>query len=252
MPQGNVERAVELLLKAREGGEPLPGLGEAMPKDEAEVWAIQLEVLRRTGGSIGGWKCATPPGKPHSAAIMAAGGRRASPAVWKSAGSRRIGIETEIAFRLKRDLPKRAAPYGKDEVLDAMEAAFPLVELVQSRYVDMFKVTPAEAMADCVAHLGFVVGADVADWRRFDLKNLKVRQSYGGTVQVEKVGGNPSDDPLVPLVWLANHLHGFGLHLSAGQVVTTGSCTGATFVHAGERVVAGFEGFGTEVVVDLA
>jgi len=70
-------------------------------------------------------------------------------------------------------------------------------------------------------------------------------------VQVEQKGGNPSVDPVLPLVWLANHLHGLGEHLRAGQVVTTGTYTGCIFVPPGQRVVAGFEGFG-EVVCDLA
>jgi 2-keto-4-pentenoate hydratase len=70
-------------------------------------------------------------------------------------------------------------------------------------------------------------------------------------VQVEKRGSNPAGDPLVSLTRLANHLHAFGLHLEAGQVVTTGSWTGLLFVEGGQRVVGGFAGLG-EVVVDLA
>ena len=46
-------------------------------------------------------------------------------------------------------------------------------------------------MADNIAHGGLVIGADVPDWRARDLKSLTVRQTYGGAVQVEKVGGNP-------------------------------------------------------------
>jgi 2-keto-4-pentenoate hydratase len=95
-----------------------------------------------------------------------------------------------------------------------------------------------------------VLGTDVADWRRFDLPNLAVRQSYAGAVQVDQQGGNPSGDPVLPLVWLANHLHGLGEHLRAGQVVTTGTYTGCIFVPAGERVEAGFAGFG-EITFDL-
>jgi 2-keto-4-pentenoate hydratase len=106
-------------------------------------------------------------------------------------------------------------------------------------------------MADGVAHAGLVLGADDAEWRDRDLAALTVRQSAGGAVQVEKVGGNPSGEPVAPLVWLANHLHRFGLWLEAGQVVTTGSCTGLIQVPGGQRVIGGFLDFG-EVVIDLA
>jgi len=92
--------------------------------------------------------------------------------------------------------------------------------------------------------------ADVPGWRDMDLKSLPVRQSCGGAVQVEKVGGNPSGDPFTPLLWLANYLPSVGLALEAGHVVTTGSCTGLLYVDGHQRVTGGFAGFG-EVVVDL-
>ncbi|QYU66897.1 hypothetical protein J4558_18305 [Leptolyngbya sp. 15MV] len=131
----------------------------------------------------------------------------------------------------------------------AIAACFPAVELVATRYVDMKAVTPLEAMADNIAHAGLVCGAPVVDWRSRDLGDLLVRQSHAGTVQVEKRGANPAGDPLASLTRLANHLPQFGLHLQAGQVVTTGSWTGLLWVEAG-RVVGGYDGFG-EVVVEL-
>jgi len=251
MSTENIARAIEKLVAVHKGGAPIANLGDAAPGNEAEIFAIQRGVLKALGGSIGGWKCATPPGKPTNFGIMAASGARTSGGRWQPANTRTIGLETEVAFRLARDLPPRGTPYSREEVLDAVAAAFPLLELVQSRYADHKIVAPGEGMADNIAHHGYVVGADVAEWRRQDLANLAVRQSYGGAVQVEQKGGNPSVDPVLPLVWLANHLHGLGEHLRAGQVVTTGTYTGCIFVPPGQRVVAGFEGFG-EVVCDLA
>ena len=43
----------------------------------------------------------------------------------------------------------------------------------------------------------------------------------------------------------------FGLHLEAGQVITTGSCTGLLWVESHKRVTGEFLGFGA-VTVDLA
>ncbi len=251
MGSSRLGMAADRLMAVRQGGAPIAGLGDAAPAEETEAWAIQREVLRRLGGRIGGWKCSCPPGKPHSGAMLDAAGVRPGPASWTVPAGGRIGIETEIAFRLGRDLPPRGTPYARDEVLDAVAGAFPAVELVASRYADPTKVSILEAMADSVAHAGLVFGADVPGWRGMDLGTVTVRQSYGGEVQVEQAGGNPSGDPYTPLVWLANHLPRFGLHLEAGQVVTTGSCTGLLYVAPGRRVVGGFLGFG-EVAVDLA
>ncbi|PZW36984.1 2-keto-4-pentenoate hydratase [Humitalea rosea] len=251
MDQDTTLKAADLLMAVRAGGAKLAGLGAAAPQTEAGAWAVQREVLRRLGGRIGGYKCAAPPGRPHTAAILAASGVVPGPAEWAVPAGEKIGIETEIAFRFARDLPPRATPYSEAEVLDAVEGCFPAIEMVISRYTNPGAMPPWEAMADNVAHAGLVVGADVPGWRDLDLAGLTVRQSCGGAVQVEKVGGNPSGGPFVALLWLANHLPTVGLHIQAGQVVTTGSCTGLLWVESQQQVTGGFQGFG-EVVVNLA
>ncbi len=242
--------AAERLLAVRHGAPRMPNLGADSPADVAGAWAIQREVLRRLGGTIGGWKCATPPGKPQTSALLAAGGIRRGPTTWKVTPGETIGIETEIAFRLGRDLPPRGTPYAREEVIHAIEAAFPAIELVTSRYTNLATVPLLDSLADNISHAGLVIGEDVPDWRDMDLAGLTVRQTYSGEVQVERAGGNPSGDPFTPLAWLANHLLEHGLQLEAGQVVTTGSCTGLLFVEAGARVTGGFVDFG-EVSVDL-
>ena len=244
MPQS----AADLLLAVRQGGSRIASLGAAAPTTAAEVWAIQREVLRRMEGRIGGYKCAAPPGKTPSAAIMAAGGLRPTGGRWAVAPGEQIGIETEIAFRLGRGLPARATPYTTAEVMDCIEAAFPAIEMVVSRYRDPKAVTPEELMADNVSHAGLILGADVPGWRGMALESLTVRQTCGAEVQVEKPGGNPSGDPFTPLVWLANYLPQFGLSLEAGQVVTTGSCTGLLWVDSHQRVTGEFLGFGAATV----
>jgi 2-keto-4-pentenoate hydratase len=250
MPQATTEDAAALLLGVRRGGPRIAGLGAAAPADAAGAWAVQAAILRQRGGRIGGWKCATPPGKPSSGAMLDAAGIVPSPARWTVMPGETIGIETEIAFRFGRGLPPRATPYSTEEVLDAVEGCFPAIEMVVSRYGDPSKVSLAEGMADSLAHAGLVCGADVPDWRDRALADLTVRQSHGGVVQVEKPGGNPSGGPFPPMVWLANHLPSLGLQIEAGQVVTTGSCTGLLWVASHRRVVGEFLGFGA-VVVDL-
>ena len=240
--------AADLLLAVRRGGPRIADLGVAAPRTEAGIWATQKAVLAGMGGSIGGYKCATPPGKDRTAAIMAQSGLRPTDTIWPVAPGETVGIETEIAFRLGRSLPARATPYTLAEVQDSIEAAFPVVEMVLCRYADPKAVTRAELMADNISHAGLILGADVPGWRGMDLASLTVRQIYGDTVQVEKPGGNPSGGPFTPMLWLANYLPEFGLHLEAGQIVTTGSCTGLLWVEGGKQVTGEFLGFGAATV----
>jgi hypothetical protein len=72
MSSETISRAIEKLVAVHKGGAPIANLGDAAPGNEAEVFAIQRGVLKALGGTIGGWKCATPPGKPTNFGIMAA------------------------------------------------------------------------------------------------------------------------------------------------------------------------------------
>ncbi len=251
--QEKIARCARILAYARQTGEPVPDLPpEAAPVTEDEAWAIQREVLELGGDSVGGWKCAAPAGRPQSGACLGRSGFVTSPAQLKFRADRDMGIEAEIAVRIARDLPGRAdgQPYTRADIEDAIDAVFPAIELVQSRFTDMRAVSNLASLADAVSNFGFVQGADVAGWRSLDLAHLRVVLSFGDEVKVDQVGGNPSGDPLAPVVWLANRLLAIGTRLKAGEVVTTGSCTGLLFVKPGVPVAATFEGLGT-VSLDL-
>jgi 2-keto-4-pentenoate hydratase len=58
-------------------------------------------------------------------------------------------------------------------------------------------------------------------------------------------------DPLEPLTWLANELSRTGIGLRAGEVVSTGTCTGMPKARAGAEHVADYGPFG-EVRVRFA
>jgi 2-keto-4-pentenoate hydratase len=254
---GRVARAAAILAEARRSGQPIEGLpADAQPASEDEAWEIQREVMRLLGLSVGGWKCATPPGKSPSGAAMPAAGFLPSPATMKFPWGQRLGIEAEIAVRLGADLPARPGrPYTREDIVAAIDAVMPALELVHSRYTDMRAVSPLEAMADGIAHFGFVHGAPAPGWRELDLSRLHVRLAFDDETQVEQTGGNPAGDPLAPVVWLANRLPETGTQLRAGEIVTTGSCTGLIFIDPGtpepRRITAAFEGLG-KVALELA
>jgi 2-keto-4-pentenoate hydratase len=54
------------------------------------------------------------------------------------------------------------------------------------------------------------------------------------------------------VVWLANHLAERCGGLKAGQIVTTGSCTGLPFAKPGDRAIVTFEHLGTAQVTFTA
>ncbi len=150
-------------------------------------------------------------------------------------------IECEFAFRFARDLPPRKTPYDRDEVLNAVAAVFPAIEVVGCRFEGGFdNLGAVRLVADMVANTEWVKGRERTDWRRMDLKGHPVRLYRDGEHVAEGVGANALGDPLTVLEWTANHLSALGDGIRAGEVVSTGTCTGVTPIGPDETFVADF------------
>lgn len=244
--------AARLLLDARRDRRPLEALPEAArPADAAAAYAIQDELVAALGG-IGGWKvgAASPTAEPGCSPLPAPGVVRSGHAFAKDA-FRLNGLEAELAFTLARDLPPRAAPYTEADVLAAIASVHAAIEVVDSRFVDMRAVDALSAAADFASHGALIVGPARTSDLRVDQMRQAVKLAGGDKVLYEGVGGNAAGDVFRLLVWLANHAAARCGGLRAGQIVTTGSCSGLTFATPPARVTAMLTGVGV-CTVDLA
>ena len=196
-------------------------------------------------GEIGGWKIgagtpdATPFFAPMPRAWMAPSG-----AILAGPRYRYRVLEAEIAFLLATDLPARATPYTREEVVAAIASCHPIIEELESGLIDPKAANPLSALADLQMHGGFIYGPAYADWKTLDFATETVTLSIDGVVQVERTGSNTSGDLMRLLPYLANEGAARTGGLKAGQWITTGSWTGntpaiphstadATFAHAG-------------------
>ncbi len=231
-------QAADLLLAVRAGKTgKLADLPEALrPADRSQAYAIQ-HIVAASFGSIGGWKVGAPneQAAPICGALPAAG-VLPSPATTKSAGTLR-GIEAEVCFRMATDLPPRATPYTREEVIAAIATAHPAIEVLDSRYVDPDAVTAFSGLADTQSHGGFIYGTGTADWHNIDFANETVEQYVDGELQMKHTG-NPCGDMIRLVIWMANEGAVWAGGLKAGQFVTCGSWTGKSIVseHAKVRV----------------
>jgi 2-keto-4-pentenoate hydratase len=245
-------QAAQLLVAVRRGAPRLAALPAALaPQTLSEAYAVQHEVLRRLSAKVGGWKVSLFDARNGICAPIAANTLLASPALLTTTGmptcnTSRLGIESEVAFQMRCDLPPRAgAAYGLDEVLAAVASAHPVVEIVVSRFVDADAVSQLERVADAFMNEALIIGPPCADWRALALAELPLQVAVDGVMAHSARGGHPLGDPLLPLVWLANHLAGLGAGLRRGDYVTTGSCDGIRYIQAGQRVRTQFTGLGT-------
>ena len=155
------------------------------------------------------------------------------------------GVEAEFAVYLGRDLPPRGAAYSRDDVAAAVAAVAPAIEVAGSR-VPNWRTKPKGMMliADDGCNVAFAAGAKVTDWRGFDLATHEVRLTFGGEERARGTGAAVMGHPLEALAWLANQLSAAGETLRAGEVVTTGTCTGFQPVAPGDAVAADFGALG--------
>jgi 2-keto-4-pentenoate hydratase len=142
----------------------------------------------------------------------------------------RLGVETEIAVRLARDLPPRAAPYARADAADAVAEVMPAIELVDDRYEDFAAVGAPTLTADNAFDAGSLLGSPFAGWRRLDLADLAARTFRDGALVAEGRSDALLGHPLDALAWLATRRSSLGLGLAAGTFVSLGSITPVQWV----------------------
>jgi 2-keto-4-pentenoate hydratase len=244
--EARIHRAADLLLAARRDRRPVPGFPEdGRPHTIEEAWSIQDRVVEALGGR-GGWKvgAANATSEPGVAPLPASGMHTGTTRL-VAAGFNFVGIEAEIAFRFGRDLPRRDADYTTAEVLSAVESVHPAIEVVDARLTDWRSRPAIEQAADLGNHGAFVLGpANPAARADIDQTRVTARVLVDRNLRVERTGGNTAVDVQRLLTWLANHCARRGTPIRAGDVVTSGSCTGLEIVGAPCSVTAELDGLG--------
>lgn len=238
-----LEPAAAALLQARRSGAALPWRA-VLPADAAHAYAVQDATVAALGGAAG-WKVGAPdPATEPGCAPLPRSGMLASGCTLRGGGWRLRGIEVEVALRLGRDLPAEAPP-ALGELHAAVDCLLPAVEVVETRLADWRESAPLAQMADLHNHGALVVGAPARlAPRELDLRQLVAYLAFDGQPVASARGAHPAGDCWRLLAWLAVHCTRRGQPLRAGQVITTGSCTGLLFAPEGAQVQAELQGIG--------
>lgn len=251
MEQQAIEQAAAALVKARRTMTPLDALPEALrPRSVTDAHAVQDAVTRALGKQVGAYKAMAPANAEPTRGVIYADTIHATPARIPAALVPNCGVEGEVAFIFRRDLPPRAQPYSREEVSAAVDA-LAAIEVVHSRFTDSNNTPALEKLADSISNGAFVHAAPVAAWTGFDLGKLKVTLTVNGATVLEQQGGHPTGDPLGVAVVLVNMMRDAG-GVRAGQFVTCGSYTGLRFLKPGDRCGVTFEGLGSAEVTFAA
>lgn len=251
MSQDLQAQAARLLWEHRARGQSLQAIPSPQrPWDRAAGYAIQAQLPEASGRGVVGWKIAatSAAGQSHIGVSGPLAGRVLAGLIdgdgdtVSLTGNLMCVAEPEFAFRFGRALAPRPAPYALDEVLDAVDATLPSIEVPNSRFADFANAGEAQLIADDACAHRFAIGPpNLADWRRIDLRTHRVRATVrgnDGSVRIERDGDGTAvlGDPRAALVWLVNEVSGLGVTLEPGQFVSTGTCMVPLPVQAGDLV----------------
>lgn len=239
MEQDRLEAAAAQVVEARLARRRLGRLaGIETLEDGYDVQAIANAALEgqlgpRVGHKIGGTTAAmrayiNAP-EPVAGEVFAT--------IVHQAGSRlklrdyvRPGVETEIAVRLKLDMPARGQPYTREDAAEAVDAVMAAVEVVDDRYEDFRTMGVATLVADNAFDAGSLLGEPVLTLNPLDTGALAARTYRDGELVAEGLSDALLGHPMDALAWLANRRSSLGLGLEAGSFVSLGSITPVQWV----------------------
>lgn len=244
------------LWDARRLGRTISAARDDLPRTQDEAYAVQDAIAGLSGLDRCGYKVGSTSKEAQrllgtdepGAGVLLAPFVHESPARVGVVPEQMPAVEGEFAFRIGRDLPRRAEPYSMTEIADAVDAVAGAIEIVGTRFSGgLGGKGRLLTTADGGVNIALVTGP----WTAFsghDLRGHRVGMSINGDPRGSGDGSRALGDPLEVLLWLANRRSKNAAGLRAGEIVSTGTCTGLDPIRPGDVARADFGTLGTVVV----
>tara|TARA_Y100001960_G_scaffold311691_1_gene372574 strand:+ start:38 stop:829 length:792 start_codon:yes stop_codon:yes gene_type:complete len=245
----SIEKAAEILATVRiDGGEIQAFDHELRPSNEADAYKIQdclHKIFEDRGhGSVVGYKigCTTAVmqkflqiNNPCAGSIIQKDLHH-NQGIFSHPSFRRVGVECEIAVRLKRPLGFDCPIPELEEMSSCVASMLPAIEVVDDRYQNYELLGAPTLIADDFFHSACVVGKGISSWKHSELGLLKGVMTINGTVVGSGLGSDIMGHPLGALRWMARLFQSRGKVIEPGQVVLLGSVVETKWVEPGDTV----------------
>src|SRR5258705_2056247 len=224
MPASDIAEAAALLASARREGRPLNALPQAaQPSNFAEAAAIQDATVRLLSETVPAYKVSgTTPDAAMWAPILGSRYMR-NPGRFAASMVPLLGIEAEIAYRLKDDITAADRAMTMAE-FDRRTMIVPTIEVVDTRFASYDDTPILQRAADFMSNGGLAYGEPSADAGKQDLNIPPLKLHAGGALIADTVGGHAAKDPRLPGVGFIQ-APGRPELLPQGTLITTGSYT---------------------------
>ena len=237
MEEATARRAAEALLGEHKTGVKFKtfdaAYGLAAMPDAYDIQDQYVALLRRENGDPVGYKVGltsktmqTFCGIDHPiGGVVLAKRVHHSGATVRRGDYGRLGLEFEIAVRIKSDIPASAqTPAAVAPHIDGVCAA---IEAVDDRAADYSNLDVRSLVADNSWNAGIVLSNFLAQWP--DLESMLGKATQNGAPIGEGFGRDILGHPFNSVAWLNAQLASRGGGLRKGQVVMTGSVMKTVF-----------------------
>src|SRR6202158_4082408 len=139
----------------------------------------------------------------------------------------RLGLEFEIAVRIKSDVPVTGVPCTAETIAPHIDGVCAAIEIVDDRSADYTNLDVLSLVADNSWNSGIVLSEFATKWP--DLEGVLGRATKDLVAIGEGHGRDILGHPFNSVAWLATQLASRGVGLRAGQGVMTGSVMQTVF-----------------------
>jgi 2-keto-4-pentenoate hydratase len=239
MDDNAARRAADLLLAEHKANAKFKSLGPPdKPATISDAYDIQqryVALLREKHGKPVGYKVGLTSatmqafcGIDHPiAGVVLASRVHESEASVRRADFGRLGLEFEIAVRLKSDVPVADGPCTAAMIAPHIDGVCAAIEIVDDRSADYANLDVLSLVADNSWNAGIVLSEFATKWP--DLEAVLGRATKDKVAIGEGFGRDILGHPFNSAAWLATQLNSRGVGLKAGQVVMTGSVMKTVF-----------------------
>ncbi len=211
-----------------------------------DAYAIQAEILSRAlrdgTDSIAGYKVGLTTGKmqqfcgvaePIAGRVLKSGVHKDGATLRKS-DFHRLGIESELALRIGKEIPALRPDTSAQELLGYVDAIAAAFEVIDDRDADYSHLEASSIAAENSWNKGIVLGEPVSPAAFGDLRGLEGRLLVNGSQVATGSSSDVLSGPLFILAWIAGFAREAGEALRPGQWIMTGSIIPTKFAVEGE------------------
>jgi 2-keto-4-pentenoate hydratase len=233
------QRAAEWLLTEHRSGHCFakfaPPTAPATITDAYDIQDKYVALLRRENGEPAGYKVGLTSATmqafcgidhPIAGVVLASRVQRSGVKI-RRADFGRLGLEFEIAVRIKSDIPATGKPFTAEAIAPHIDGVCAAIELVDDRAADYANLDVRSLVADNSWNGGIVLSDFKSNWP--DLAPMLGRATKDSALVGEGYGRDILGHPFNSAAWLATHLAARGASLKAGQIVMTGSVMKTVF-----------------------